>query len=120
MRVGLAGFGNMGGHHALLLGKHAADIKLVAIADADESRRAKAEKEFPDVNIWNSGQEMLENEALDVLFVCSPTYLHAELSIMGLEKGCHVFCEKPMALNADECDAMIKAAEKSGKYLLAY
>ena len=57
-------------------------------------------------------------EKLDAVLVYVPTFLHAELSIMALRRGCHVFCEKPMALNPQLCSDMIAASEQSGKVLL--
>jgi len=118
MRVALCGYGNMGRHHAQLLKRHGADVKLCAVADAREERRQLILEDFPDMKTYETAQELLAGEELDVVFVCVPTLLHAELSISALQKGCHVFCEKPMALNVQECREMIAASERSGKILM--
>src|SRR5699024_8560040 len=58
---------------------------------------------------------------VDAVIICTPNKFHAEMTIQALEAGCHVLCEKPMAMNTAECQQMIEAAEKSGKLLsIAY
>ena len=116
MKVGLCGFGGMGRTHAQLLQKHA-DVKLVAVADAEEERRQLA-KDTYGVQTWASGEEMIAAGGLDVVFVCVPTYLHAPLTIQALRAGCDVFCEKPMALNEALCQDMIAAADECDKALM--
>jgi len=118
MRVALCGYGNMGRHHAQMLKKHGADVELCAIADAREERRQLISEDFPGMKVYESGQELLAKEELTAVFVCVPTFLHAELSILALQKGCHVFCEKPMALNVQLCSEMLSASERSGRVLL--
>lgn len=63
-------------------------------------------------------EEMLsaENET-DVVVICTPNGLHAEQTIMALNKGMHVLCEKPMAVHSEECRAMMKAAEQNNRKL---
>ncbi|MBN2449336.1 MAG: Gfo/Idh/MocA family oxidoreductase, partial [Lentisphaeria bacterium] len=69
------------------------------------------------VDVWPSGEALIDAGIADVIFVCVPTYLHASLTIRALQAGAHVFCEKPMGLNPEECSAMIEAARPSGKLL---
>lgn len=56
-------------------------------------------------------------ELVDAIAVCTPNKFHAEISIVALNSGVHVFCEKPMALNKLECERMVEAANHSGKLL---
>ncbi|MBO4344792.1 MAG: Gfo/Idh/MocA family oxidoreductase, partial [Victivallales bacterium] len=88
-----------------------------AIADTVEENRAKAAEQYG-VATYASGEELIDAGGLDAVFVVVPTYLHAPLAIRALNAGCHVFCEKPMALNTDLCQQMIDAADKSGKILM--
>ena len=55
--------------------------------------------------------------AVDIVYVVLPNHLHAAFTIRALEASKHVICEKPMALSVAECDAMIAAAERTGKNL---
>ncbi len=55
---------------------------------------------------------------IEVVDVCLPTDLHAEVAVAALEAGKHVLCEKPMALTVEDCDRMIAAAKASGRFLM--
>lgn len=115
MRVALCGYGPMGRTHAQLLAQHD-DVTLVAVADVQEDLRARAAEECG-VETYESGEELIDAGIADVIFVCAPTFLHAPLAIRALEAGAHVFCEKPMGLNPEECTAMIEASRRAGKML---
>ena len=62
-------------------------------------------------------KKMLAAGGFDYVDLCVPTFLHKEFSILAMEAGYDVFCEKPMALTVDEADAMIAASKKTGKLL---
>jgi UDP-N-acetyl-2-amino-2-deoxyglucuronate dehydrogenase len=63
-------------------------------------------------------EEMLRSESnIDVVSVCTPNGLHAAHTIAALRSGCHVLCEKPMAISVADCRAMTQAAESAKKSL---
>ena len=68
--------------------------------------------------VYATAEEMFADPEIDAVSVCAANYAHAELSIKALEAGKHVLCEKPMAVTLEECEAMMAAAEKSGKRLM--
>ena len=70
-----------------------------------------------DVPFYTDYRQMIADLKPDVAVVITPHYCHAEIAIHCLEAGCHVLVEKPMALDVAEADAMIAAAQKSGKLL---
>lgn len=74
--------------------------------------------DFSRVRKCTDWHELVLEGALDALDICLPTDLHAEVAIAALESGKHVLCEKPMALTADECEQMIRGAERSGRVLM--
>lgn len=81
---------------------------------------AKAEKwkqqyNIPDKNIYNydSFQSLADNPAIDIVYIVLPPSMHAAYSIKGAAAGKHVWCEKPMAMTAKECQSMIDAASKN-------
>ncbi|WP_044482093.1 Gfo/Idh/MocA family protein [Paenibacillus antibioticophila] len=79
------------------------DIELVAVCDTDETlARAVSGAKF-----YTDYTKMLENEVLDCVHICLPHYLHYSVTKACVEKGIHVFQEKPLALNADEVNAFI-------------
>ncbi len=79
----------------------------------------KAKYNIPDKNIYSydTYDEIANNPDIDIIYVVLPNHMHAEYSIRGSKAGKHVICEKPMALNVAECDAMIAAAKQAKKNL---
>ena len=73
--------------------------------------------DLSNVELYTDLDKMLKEAELNAVSITLPTYLHADSSIKSLFAGVHVLCEKPMALNVEDCRRMIKAAEQSGKIL---
>ena len=69
------------------------------------------------VRVWTSLEEALCDPIVHVVYVASPVFLHAPQTIQSLRAGKHVICEKPMAMNLTDAQAMLHAAEESGKSL---
>lgn len=114
LSFGLIGCGNIGKRHAEHI---SAAGNLVAVCDI-ESAKALAFKEVYNANSYTSIEALLETEKkLDVIAVCTPNGLHASHTILALKAGCHVLCEKPMAISSHDCQKMISASDKSGKKL---
>lgn len=65
-----------------------------------------------------SYQDLLADPSINAVSVCTANSSHAEISIAALRAGKHVLCEKPMATTQADCDAMVQAAEESGRYLM--
>lgn len=74
---------------------------------------------IPDQNIYSydNYDAIKNNPAIDVIYVVLPNNMHAEYTIRAFEAGKHVICEKPMAIQVEECDRMMEAAKKAGKHL---
>ncbi|MEA2068337.1 MAG: Gfo/Idh/MocA family oxidoreductase, partial [Verrucomicrobiota bacterium] len=126
IRAGVIGMGFMGGVH--LRNWQALDgADIAAVCDANPIAGAAKQGNIdasPDaldldgVAVYTDAAEMLANENLDAVSIALPTHLHKAVSIQCLEAGVHVLCEKPMALNTPDCDAMIAAASKAGRHLM--
>ncbi|TXN35836.1 Gfo/Idh/MocA family oxidoreductase [Flagellimonas hymeniacidonis] len=71
---------------------------------------------IPKKNIYNyqNFDDIAKNDAIDIVYVVLPNSMHADFSIRAAKAGKHVICEKPMAMNVEECDAIIAACEKYG------
>ena len=72
------------------------------------------------IEYYRDYHNMLNNCDLDILFICLPNYLASEATILGLERGCHVFCEKPPARNVAEMKNVIKCYKKHPNLKLKY
>lgn len=128
MNVGIIGFGVMGRTHFKAWQSHAgARVTAVCEANADVLAHATAAGnleqqsgavDLSGIAIYDNVDTMLAEAGLDAVSITLPTFLHARFTIKALDAGVHVLCEKPMALNTDDCDAMIAAAVRSGKQLM--
>jgi predicted dehydrogenase len=116
LRVGVIGLG-MGRAHIEGWKQHP-QVEVVAIADPDPQRLAAVGEQFGIPGRHATAEAMLAAEALDVVSVCTPNKFHKDLTLMALAAGCHVLCEKPMAMNADEGREMLAAAERAGRRLM--
>ena len=128
LRIGILGLGFMGKMH-FRCWNALPESKVVAICDIEPERfqsqagtagniaGADQPLDFTGVQFFSDASEMLHSARLDAVSITLPTYLHAEYTLMALQAGVNVLCEKPMALTMDECEQMIAAADKSGKLL---
>jgi len=113
-------------HMAIPLCLHP-DVDVRAVCDVSDKRRndnvkvfnatkaqMAADKEPTPVTGYADYREMLDKESLDIVGVATPHQFHAEMAIAALEAGCHVFCEKPMAVTLEECDRMVETVRRTG------
>lgn len=115
LRVGVAGMG-AGARQVLPSFKQVPGVQLAAVADI----RQAVLDEFSGrgLKTFDSVQAMCESDAVDAVWVATPNVLHREHTILAAENAKHVICEKPMALNLDEAQAMMEAVERNGvKYV---
>ena len=75
-----------------------------------------AKYNIPKENIYNyeNFDTIAQNDAIDIVYVALPNSMHADFSIRAAKAGKHVICEKPMAMNVEECDAIIAACKQAG------
>ena len=93
------------------------DSKLVALSDPVKERVEELGKKYG-AKPFTDYKEMLKSSDVDAVVVAGPNSLHASMSIDALNAGKHVLCEKPMATTREDAKAMMKAAEKNGKFLM--
>ncbi|PZP52659.1 MAG: hypothetical protein DI598_00030 [Pseudopedobacter saltans] len=112
IRFGIVGYGHIGKKHYQHIIAHP-DSELIAVCDIDinTTKNINSNK----VQTFSLLEKMLSTYSLDVLCVCTPNYLHCEHTLIGLENGCNIIVEKPMALKVSDCESMILKAEKVGK-----
>lgn len=132
LKIGLVGFGFMGRMHfdnytRLKSEGYAIELKAICDIRIDELKDGKASgnmataQEVYDLtpyNLYDHFEKMIAAEELDIIDLAVPTYLHAEMSCHLLEKGYHVMCEKPMALNSEDAKKMAETATRTGNKLM--
>ena len=118
-RVGIIGIGGIfkGSH----IWEYLEDerLEVVALCDIIEERATEIrDKHFPNAAVYTDFRELLKDESIDSVDICTPNYLHSIIAVAAFEAGKHVFCEKPDAVNVEEVLKMNRAAEKAGKTLM--
>ncbi len=128
LKVGIVGFGFMGQMHYKCW-KALEDAEVVAVCDVNPNIEEDTKKavgnigeteeavDFSSLRLYTDFEEMLKSAELDAVSITLPTSLHPDFSIKALAAGVNVFCEKPMALNVEDCERMIAEAKRSGKVL---
>ena len=113
--IGIIGAGSMAQVH---MGTSAAleSTRLVAVADTDAERLAEARAVHGCLG-YGDYEDLLACGDVDIVIVCLPHRLHCEATVAALEAGKDVLVEKPMAVDVEQCDAMIAAAQRAGKQL---
>lgn len=117
IRWGIIGLGNIARHFAkdLSLVK---DGELVAVASRNKDKASEFAKEYQVDSAYGSYKELMEDKEVDVVYIATPHTSHAELSILCMEHGKHVLCEKPMGVNRAEVERMIAVAQKQEVFLM--
>jgi len=118
IRIGIIGAGGIAQGAHIPGYQHVPGAKIVAIADPKEGRAAEVAAKFGIPNAYTSAEDLLAAGGLDAVSICSPNAFHAPQSIAALKAGLHVLCEKPMAINVPDAEAMIKTAKQTGKLLM--
>nr|WP_232822708.1 Gfo/Idh/MocA family oxidoreductase [Glycomyces dulcitolivorans] len=117
LRIGMVGYAFMGAAHShawrtaprffdLPLG-----IEMTALAGRDPERVAAAAVKLGWDSVETDWRRLIERDDIDLIDICVPGNLHAEIAIAALEAGKHVLCEKPLANSVEEAELMTAAAE---------
>jgi len=115
LRVGIAGYGVVGKRRRQFIDLHPL-LRTVAVCDCKFAESGS----FPDGVAFHPDYRRLLEEPLDVLFVCLPNYLAAEATIAGLERGLHVFCEKPPGRDLMDIARVIECERRHPQQKLKY
>ncbi len=118
MKVAIVGGGHIASIHAPCIAKQPGN-EVVAIVDKDLLHARLLGEPFGVKGYYQDIQEMLKEQNPDAVHVLTPPQYHAELAIAAMEHGCHVYVEKPLALNMDEARKMVEVAERKNVKLCA-
>lgn len=131
-KVGIAGIGFMGWIHWLAY-KELPGVEVVAIATPEEERRAGdwseikgnfgppgTQVDLTSVETYENLQAMLEDPDLEIdcIDICLPPAMHCEAIQAAAKAGKHVFCEKPLALNLEDCDTAVAICKEHNCHLM--
>lgn len=118
IQFAVCGFGRIGKRHAKIIEEYE-DAELSAVIDIDRTQQEYLQELDIEVPFYGGMEEFLQNHSatgrVEVLNVCVPNGLHADLAMKGLNNGFHTVIEKPMAISRAECEAVIEASVRNDK-----
>ena len=109
----LIGAGRAGMIHGLNFKKSVSNAEMVAVVDPFEETAQKACKTLEIDKYYTDYKKAFEDDTVDAVIIVTPTIFHKDIAVAAAYAGKHIFCEKPMAMNEDECEQMIVAAAKN-------
>ncbi len=118
IRVAIVGTGGIAHAHMEAYRRLKGRCEVVALVDIIPGKARRFMEEFAlSCDTFEQHEDILPRQDIDLVDVCTPPYVHAQISINALRSGKNVVCEKPMAASLEECDAMLKARDESGRLL---
>ncbi len=116
--IGVIGAGVMGGDHARTIATSVGGAHLAAVSDADAERTARVAAQTGAAHRHADGMALIADATVDAVLVASPDHTHADFVLACLQAGKPVLCEKPLAANAAQCQAVIAAEVALGRRLV--
>lgn len=115
LNFGIIGLGNIGSRHLKVLNENG-DAKVVAVCDTNKA----VLNSFASKNIlgFTDFKNIIAQKEIDVINICTPHFLHADMAVAALNAGKHVIVEKPMCLTSADAKRMIVASKKNKKKLI--
>lgn len=114
LNIGIIGAGRIGKVHMQSITYNVPSAKVLGITDVFKDGLQELADKYGIPKVYNDYKEMLADEEIDAVLVCSSTDTHADISIEAAEAGKHIFCEKPVDLTPEKVKAVIAAVEKAG------
>ncbi|MBX4260088.1 Gfo/Idh/MocA family oxidoreductase [Clostridium estertheticum] len=111
LKVAIIGCGNIFPMHAQSI-KEVENAEIVAVCDIKEDR-AKEKADQYNCNYYIDYKDMLSKKDIDVVHICLPHFLHAQVAIYASKLGKHILTEKPMSIKLSDAEAMVKSAKEN-------
>ena len=120
LNIGIIGAGRIGKLHAQSITYAVPAARVYGITDVRAQGLEELKEKFGIEKNYASVAEMLADEKIDAVLVCSSTDTHADIAIQAAKAGKHIFCEKPVDLTPEKVKAVLEAADKAGVKLQAF
>lgn len=115
----IIGYGGMGSYHAEhLIPAQGERIAVMGVFDIDGTRMTAAQEKG--LKTYVSFAEVLADAQVDAVLIATPNDVHKELAIAAMQAGKHVVCEKPVAMNVEELDAILAVAKETNQHFIVH
>jgi predicted dehydrogenase len=114
VRIAVVGTGGWGTYGHLAAYHESPCAEVVALCDVNPTNLSTAAAKYGVTSTYADYRELFAQESIDAVDVSTPNVAHAEISLAAIERGLHVLCEKPLAMNRREARAMASAARQAG------
>ena len=115
LQIGLIGAGNIAQNAHIPTYLKQNDVELVGICDIKEERAKEVAQKYGMKYAFKDFNDLLAIDEIDAVSVCTWNNFHASAAIAAAKAGKHVLCEKPMAMNVQEAENMLKAAKETSQ-----
>ena len=117
INIAVIGTGGISHAHIRAYLKFPERCRIAALVDIIPGKAQRVKEQYGlDADVYLDHHDILDKD-IDLVDVCTPPFAHAEITINALRSGKNVVCEKPMGASLEECDAMLRARDESGKML---
>ena len=113
LKVGVIGTGFIGPAH-IEASRRTFLAEVVSLADINEEVAREKANQYAVKKYYGDYRDLLQDEEVEVVHICTPNYLHYQMSKDALLAGKHVVCEKPLAMNRQEAEELVELADKKG------
>ncbi len=116
MKTAIIGCGVIGNVHLEIC--QSLNMNVIALCDIDNDKANRSAKEFfPNAKVYTDYKKMLDEVQPDVVHICTPHYLHAQMIVYALNHGINALCEKPLCINEKEMREILETEKKSSAQL---
>jgi predicted dehydrogenase len=117
INIGIIGCGEMGQIHARCINE-IGTATIRGLCDTDEPQARKLLAFSPGAFVCSTPEQLLRDDSIDAVYVCTHNDSHAQLGIAAARAGKHVMMEKPVAMSLHECDELLNAVDRSGIHFM--
>jgi len=117
--IAVVGTGYIGIEHTKAIsGCPSAELRTIVGSERSVDTLEELRAAYGAEGVTTQYQEVLADDEVDVVYLCTPNRMHADEAVAALDAGKHVFCEKPMATTLEDCRRMVEAVDRSGRQLM--
>lgn len=119
LQVAIIGTGGISPNHIKAYKQFPDRCKIIALVDIFPEKAQEKKERFNLIGaeVFDDYKKILNRDDIDIIDICTPPYMHAEIAVNSMNAGKHVLLEKPMAASLEECDRILAAADRSGKII---